>query len=123
MAWQILLPIIVAGVLLVAAAVLVSLGTFRANGDVERWAAISTMWLSLPVMVGSLILLALFIGLAYLLGRAAGFIPPYTLQAQLFTSKMAAAARRVDQLGHRPTLIFPELVKLIKKAFSRIRGG
>ncbi len=123
MAWQILLPVILAGVLLLAAAILVSLGTFGAGGDVERWAAISTMWLSLPVMIGGLVILALFIGLAYLLARAAGFIPPYSLQAQLFTAKMAAAARRLDQVGHRPTLIIPEIGKLLKKGFRKIRGG
>ncbi len=122
-AWQILLPVLLAGVLLVVAAILVSLGTFRANGDVGRWAAISTMWLSLPVMIGALVMLVLFVGLAYLLARAAGFIPPYTLQAQLFTAKMAAAARRADQFGHRPALIIPEIGRLIKKGFRKIRGG
>lgn len=122
-AWQILLPIIAAGLLLVVAAVLVSLATFRANADVGRWAAISTIWLTMPVMFGGLILLALFAGLAYLLGRAASFIPPYSRQAQLFTSKVLAAARRAEQVGHRPTLVFPEIARLIKKAFRKIRGG
>ncbi len=122
-AWQILLPVILAAILLVAAAVLVSLGTFRGNGDVARWAAISTIWLTIPVMLGALVMLAVFIALAYLLGRAVGLIPPYTLQAQLFTSKMVAAARRVDQFGHQPTRIIPEIGKLIRKAFRKIRGG
>ncbi len=122
-AWQILLPVILGGVLLVAAAVLVWLRTFKGNGDVGRWAAISTIWLTLPVMLGGLVILVVLVALAWLLGRAAGLIPPYSLQAQLFTSKMAAAARRVDQYGHRPTLIIPEIGKLIKNVFRKIRGG
>jgi len=122
-AWQILLPVILAGVLLVAAAVLVSLGTFRGNGNVARWAAISTIWLTLPVMMGALILLVVLMALAYLLGRAAGFIPPYTLQAQLFTARMLAAARQADLFGRQPKRLIPEIGKLIRKAFSKIRGG
>ena len=123
MAWQILLPMILAGLLFVAAAYLVIAGTFRGNGDVARWAAISTIWLTLPVMLGALVVLALFIGLAYLLARVAGFIPPYTLQAQLFTAKMVAAAHRAEQIGHRPTLIVGEIGTLLKNAFRKIRRG
>ena len=122
-AWQILVPIILAGLLLIVAAYLVWVGTFQGNGDVATWAAISTIWLTLPVMFGALVLLVLFGGLAYLLGRAAGFIPPYTLQAQLFTSRMVAAAHRVEQVGHRPTLIFGEIGRLIRSAVRKVRGG
>src|SRR5512140_1430038 len=93
-AWQILVPMIVAGLVLVAAIYLLVAGTFQGNGDVDRWAAISTIWLTIPVMIGALVMLAVVIGMAYLIGRLAGFIPPYTLQAQLFTAKMTAAARR-----------------------------
>lgn len=121
--WQILLPVVLAGLLLLAAVYLVVVGTFQGNGDVARWAAISTIWLTLPVMLGALLTLMLFIGLTYLLGRVAGFIPPYTLQAQLFTSKMVAAAHRMEQIGYRPTLIFGEIGNLIRKAFRKIRGG
>ena len=122
-AWQIVLPIVLAGVLLIVAAYLISAATFQGSGDVARWAAISTIWLTLPVMFAALVLLALLIGLAYLLGRAADFIPPYSLQAQIFTSKMVAAAHRAEQIGYRPTLIFGEIGKLIKNALRKIRGG
>jgi hypothetical protein len=122
-AWQILLPVILAGLLLIVAAYLIWVGTFQRGGDVDRWAAISTIWLTLPVMLGALVMLALLIGLAYLVGRASGFIPPYTLQAQLFTSKIVTAAHRVEQIGYRPTLIFGELGRLLRTAFRRMRGG
>ena len=39
---QIILPIIVAAILFLAVVVLVNLATFGNNGDVGRWAAIST---------------------------------------------------------------------------------
>lgn len=121
-AWQILVPMILAGLLLISAAVLVWAGAFPGNGDVARWAAISTIWLTLPVMLGALVLLALFIGLAYLLGRAAGFIPPYTLKAQLFTTRMVAAAHRVEQVGRRPVSIFGQIGRLIRNGLRKVRG-
>lgn len=122
-AWQIVVPIILAGLLLIVAAYLVWVGTFQGNGDVPAWAAISTIWLTLPVIFGALALLVVFAGLAYLLGRAIDFIPPYTLQAQLFTSKMVAAAHRVEQVGHRPVLIFGHIGRLIRNTIRRVRGG
>ncbi len=48
---QILLPIILTFLVFIAIIVLTSLATFRGNGDVGRWAAISTIWLVLPVMI------------------------------------------------------------------------
>jgi hypothetical protein len=118
-----LVPVLLAGVLLIVSAYLVWVGTFQGNGAVEVWAAISTIWLTLPVMFGALILLVLFAGVAYLLGRAADFIPPYTLQAQLFSSKVVAAAHRMERVGHRPTLIFGEIGKLIRNVVRKVRGG
>ena len=63
-AWQIILPIVLAGLILIGATSLILVGTFRDNGDVGRWAAISTIWLTIPVMIGGLVVLALFVGLA-----------------------------------------------------------
>src|SRR5512140_194589 len=82
-AWQIILPIIVAGLLLIVATYFIAVATFRGNGDVGRWAAISTIWLTIPVIIGSLVWLALFIGLTWVIGKAAGFLPPYTQKAQV----------------------------------------
>src|SRR5512140_2541351 len=92
-AWQILVPVIVAGLLLIGAAVLVSLATFRGHGDVERWAAISTIWLVLPVMLGGLLVLVALVAVAYLLGRVASFVPRCTCQAQQFASKVEAGVK------------------------------
>src|SRR5258708_33080371 len=57
--WQIILPMVLTSLLLVALIVLISIATFRDNGDVDRWAAISTIWIVAPIMIGLLILLAL----------------------------------------------------------------
>jgi predicted PurR-regulated permease PerM len=118
-AWQIILPIVLAGLLMIGFAILVGLSTFRGNGDVSRWAAISTIWLVLPVMLAGLLVLVALIGLAYLLGRLAGLIPPYSRQAQVFAYRVEAGAKRVQYMGHRPSLIFGEIGTLLKTALKK----
>lgn len=122
-AWQIVVPVILAALLMIVAIVLISLATFRGNGDVDRWAAISTIWLVLPVMLGALIVLVVLAALAYALALAAGFIPPYTHKAQVFMSQVEAGAKRGAEYAHRPRLLIPELERMVRMAFRRLRGG
>ncbi len=122
-AWQIILPVVLGFLLLIGAAVLVSLATFNGHGDTARWAEVSTMWLTLPVMIGGVLLTLLFFALAYLIGMLAGFIPRYTYPVQKFTEQVQAGAHKVQTIGHKPTLIIPEIGRLIRMAFNRIRGG
>jgi hypothetical protein len=121
-AWQIVLPVLLAGVLVIGMAVLVSLATFGGTGDVSRWAAISTIWLVIPVLFVGLLILVALVAVSYLLGRVEGFIPPYSVQAQRFAVRVQAGARRVAEVSHRPTLLVPEigrLIKIISKAATR----
>lgn len=121
--WQIILPVALAGLLLLVLIYLLIVTGTQGGGDIARWAEVSTMWLTIPFIIGTVILLALLIGMGWLVSRLAGLIPPYTRQAQLFAGKVEAGARRVEQMGHEPKLILPELGKLIKLAFRKIRGG
>ncbi len=122
-AWQIILPVILAALIIIGATVLVSLATFRGNGDVERWAAISTIWLVLPVMFGALIVLVVLAALVYVVGLAAGFIPPYSSKAQVFMSQVEAGAKRGAEYAHRPRMLIPELGHLFRLGVRRLRGG
>ena len=72
LAWQIVLPIGLMVVLIIALVVLINIATFRDNGDVARWAAISTIWIVVPIMIGMLIFLVLLVGLIYLLSKLLG---------------------------------------------------
>jgi len=60
---------VLAALLFVAFVVLIYLATFQGNGDVARWAAISTMWIAIPIMIASLLFLAVLIGILYLIAR------------------------------------------------------
>ena len=66
---QIILPMVLTVILFIALIVLINIATFRDNGDVERWAAVSTIWIVIPIIIGLLIFLALLVGLVYLLAR------------------------------------------------------
>jgi len=79
---QIFLPVILSAILLIALVALMSLATFNTGGDVSRWAAISTIWLILPMLLGGLILLALLVALIYGMSRLLGALPHYTGIAQ-----------------------------------------
>ena len=92
--WQIVLPVVLMSVLLIALIVLINIATFRDNGDVARWAAISTIWIVVPIMIGMLIFLILLVGIIYLLSKLLGITPRYTGLAQDFVHKAAGAIKR-----------------------------
>ncbi|HEX8991243.1 MAG TPA: hypothetical protein VF784_06160 [Anaerolineales bacterium] len=120
--WQILAPVIVASLLLLAAAVLVSLAAAHGGGDIGRWAAISTIWLLIPVLFVGLVLLLILVAIAYVMGLATEFIPPYTRKAQVFVSHVEAGVRRAASVAYRPRLILPVLRQWIQRAFRKIQG-
>ncbi len=90
---QILLPVILAAVLFVGLILLVNIATFGYSGDVGRWAAISTMWISIPVCLTGFVFLILLVGMVYLMARLLGVAPAYTLQAQNFVQKFGIRIR------------------------------
>src|SRR5262245_9544474 len=95
LAWQIILPVVLAALVIVALIVLISFATFRENGDVGRWAAISTIWIVIPIMVAGLILFIILGGIVYLLKYLLNIAPVYTGQAQEFVYKIAGYIKRV----------------------------
>ena len=92
--WQIVLPVVLMSVLLIALIVLINIATFRDNGDVARWAAISTIWIVVPIMIAMLIFLILLVGIIYLLSKLLGITPRYTGLAQDYVHKAAGTIKR-----------------------------
>ena len=116
---QILLPILFSAVLLIAIIVLTSIATFRENGEVVRWAAISTIWLVMPIMVVVLMILVILLALIYLLARLIGVIPPYSYQAQKFVYQIEGHIRRGTDMILKPALFVEVIKSQIKKAAER----
>jgi hypothetical protein len=99
---QIILPMVLAALLFLGMVVLVNIATFRDNGDVGRWAAISTMWIAIPVCIMGVVFLAVLGGLVYLMGRLLGIAPTYTGKAQDFVHKLAIRIRRAADVTVKP---------------------
>lgn len=92
--WQIILPISLGGLIVLAIAVLVCLAE---PGTASAWADISLVFLLIPVMVVALLFLGLFSALVYGVFRLIEVIPPYARLAQAFAFKME---RRIHALTH-----------------------
>jgi hypothetical protein len=116
---QIILPIVLGAILFLVMVVLVNIATFRDNGDVGRWAAISTIWIALPVCLMGLVFLALLGGLVYLMGRLLGIAPIYTGKAQDFVHKLAIRIRRVADMAVKPVFSVNGFGATIKALFGR----
>ena len=117
---QIILPIILSAVLLVGLVVLISISTFKQGGDVGRWAAISTIWIIIPVLLAGLILLAILIGLIYLMARALQGLPYYTRIAQDYVHKARGYIIRGADMAVKPILALDGWLESIKAFFGRI---
>ncbi|MBI3739392.1 MAG: hypothetical protein HY258_10135 [Chloroflexi bacterium] len=118
---QILLPILLTVLILIAVIVLIYFATFGGNGDVARWAALSEIWLVMPVLVVGLIAFIILCGLIYLVIYVMNLIPPYSYQAQRIFYRIEGGARRISEMARRPVLLFQELGPLIKAYIAKAR--
>ncbi len=116
---QIILPAVLAVLLCVAMVVLISFATFRWNGDVARWAAISTMWIAIPIFIMGFVFLALLSGIIYLLAQLLGIAPYYTSQAQNFVRKLGIRIRLAADASVKPVLFLDGIGATIKALFGR----
>ena len=117
--WKIILPVVLSMVLCIALIVLINLATFRGGGDVARWAAISTMWIAIPTMLGMLIFLALLVGIIYLLAKLLNIAPTYTGMAQDFFYKIESYARRGANAAAKPIIFLDSIGAGINRFFGR----
>jgi len=116
---QIVLPVILAALLIVALAVLIGIATFRGDGDVARWSAISAIWIILPFMFAGLLFLALLGGMIYLMVRLLGILPSYTSLAQEFAYRLKGYIKRFTEISVRPVFAIDEIGTTIKALIGR----
>jgi len=115
---QIFLPIILAVLLIISIAVVTSIAAFGQNGDASRWAAISTIWLVIPVIFFGLIFLALIGGLVYLLARTLQILPFYTSKAQYYVNRGASEGKRFSDMATQPVLFIEEIKASLRAIFG-----
>jgi len=119
--WQIILPIVLTVVFCIALIVLINIATFRDNGDVARWAAVSTIWIVIPIMIGLVIVLALLGGLVYLMFRLLNITPTYTGLAQDYVNKAALYIKRGMDAIVKPVVNLNGILASISAFFERMK--
>ncbi len=119
LAWQIILPVALTSLLLVGLIVLINIATFNEGGDVARWAAISTIWIVIPIMLALLIFLAILVVIVYYLGKLLNITPRYTGIAQDYVHKAAAYIKRGTDMVVKPVLMLDSLGASLKAFFGR----
>ena len=118
--WKIILPVALSALLCIALTVLVYLATFQWGGDVERWAAISTIWLTIPAIFILLISLVIHAGLIYLLAKLLNILPVYSGKAQDISYKIEAQARRFADAVAKPFIFINSIGASINRILDRL---
>lgn len=116
---HIYLPLLLAGGVGIALAVVIGLAAFGESGDSQRWAAISTIWLLFPLLFLGLLFLVVVLAACYLLARALKFIPPYTAKAQSYVSRATRQVKRASDLAVRPVLFVQGIVASLGAIWGR----
>lgn len=102
MLWQVWVPLAVSILIVLALAILSVVGAVRGSSQVDRWGAISAIWVILPVLLVGLLLLALVGGSAYGVSKLLNKMPGWMLKAQLFMLRLALIIRRTTDTMTKP---------------------
>ncbi|HSG45027.1 MAG TPA: hypothetical protein VLA72_17910 [Anaerolineales bacterium] len=119
LATQIILPIVLTVIIIIAAIVFINIAIFRDDGDVARWAAVSTIWIVIPIMIGMLIFLVLLVGLIYLMARLLGITPTYTGMAQDYVRKAAVYIKKGADAVVKPVIGLKGFFASVEKFLGR----
>ena len=119
--WKIIFPVVLSTVLCVALVVLIYYATFYDSGDVARWAAVSTIWIVIPIIIGLLIILALLGGLVYLMARLLNVTPTYTGLAQDYVNKAVVYIKRATEAIIKPVIQLNGVLASITAFFERMK--
>lgn len=115
---QILLPVITAALAFIAVVVLVTVTTFWREGDVARWAAISTIWIVIPVIIVTIIFLALLGAMIVGMAQLLKWIPPYSGLAQRYVWRAQGYIQRGADIVARPVLGLEGILATIRSFFG-----
>jgi hypothetical protein len=117
---QIFLPVVFSALMLIGLVVLISFATFNSGGDVSRWAAISTIWIVIPILIAGLIVLVILGGLIYLMARALSALPRYTGLAQDYVQLAKGYIIRGANMVVKPVIALEGFIENVKAFFERI---
>jgi hypothetical protein len=117
---QIILPVVVAALLAFGMLSLLIVIATNGGGDVSRWAEISTIWLTIPVIVAGLIFLVILVALIYLMVLVMSYLPRYTGLAQDYVYLAQIYISRWADMAAKPIIALGGTFENIKTFFERI---
>jgi hypothetical protein len=113
--WQIMIPFLVMAGLIIASAVLIVRG---GGSRVGVWADISLIWIIIPVLLISLVLVFVT-GLAiYGMAKLLQIIPRYTSRAQYYSDRISRAAGKAVDGAIRPLVWIKQAGAVINSLFK-----
>lgn len=117
-AWQILAPVLISLILVLVLLVFLVLNTGTAPATNEKWAQISTVYLSLPIIAFSIIALVVVILLTWLIHKLRKAIPPYSSAVFHAFNRANQVTNRVSEKSLSPLIQSKAYIAGIKRLFS-----
>jgi hypothetical protein len=111
---------VLSAVVFLGITILVCVAALNSTGDVARWAEVSTIWITLPIIVTGLIVLAILIGLIYLMVQALTNLPYYTSLAQDYIYLARSYIIRGADMAAKPVIDLEGFIEKIKAFLERI---
>ncbi len=118
---QIILPLLVGMLLILAAVGAIIFSALQPVTDVERWAGVSLIWLILPALFFALLFLAVLAALVFGVSYLLRLIPHYAMVVQLFIERAKDKAGQLLNLSVEPVLRINSLWAAIRYATERGR--
>jgi len=122
--WQILAPVGLGVLLMLAIAAMVVLtatGTI-AGGSVSQWADTSFIWLIIPVMLFAIVFTLIIIGLIYLLAQVLNILPQYTFLVQQYVNLFEIQVKYWTRKIVSPVISIGSFTAAVEAFFSALSG-
>lgn len=117
---QILAPMLVVFVVLAGLVyIMVNVTVFQGEGDVSRWAAISMMWISLPVMIIGILSLVILAGIIYFISLLLQVLPVHSVRVQNIVYKVRTFVIRAADLVVRPVIFINSMFANVRAVFGK----
>ena len=114
--WQILLPIIIILILVIAASVFTAM---RPPATASLWADISVIWLLIPLLFFALIILIILGGMVYGMAKLLDITPAYTRKFYLLIRRVTHKIEDIADASAKPIFFVEELLASIKSVFQQ----
>ncbi len=120
--WQIIVPFVIAVIVFLGFAALTIFSATQGPGGVSRWGEISTIWLVLLAVLPTLIIIAIFGGLVYLVTKALQAIPPVMLKIQSVFALIQEKVHKAADAIAKPVIKTNSFIASLQKLRQKLLG-